>query len=366
MKIFFIGGIADRSPGSEAALTAFCEKAGTLLGDSPHQVVLCSCQPGSADRAVLEGIARATSGKQRGRIIVHRPDHAVVRQQWRNVQDRLALTPQFHDHHGPELYLRNDSKKPSKEGLRLAYLLCQLKAMEESDVVVALGGKSDGASALLLAIARDRTSAILPYRFLGGVAEHTYRRLEKYLNDRLGQEGIEKLSEPAAGAGSILELIKSLQGPPMNASPRVFLSYAWARPEYADMVEVILRRHPNVTVFRDERNIEQADRIDDRIEREIRQECNIFIVLWGREYVESPNCFDELALWTKHHGYQNLFLLRFDQTRPVWPTLRNSAGDRGTFRANWPVVSVDRRSLRQLVSEIIDNFTNQRSAGGSS
>src|SRR5262249_14951527 len=128
------------------------------------------------------------------------------------------------------------------------------------------------------------------------------------------------------------------------------------------LVEAILRRHNNVTVFRDERDIHQGEQIDARIRQEIQKMCNIFIALWGREYVESPYCHDEMELRIMHGHMENLYLLRFNDTRPVWRPLRQNPEDRETFYAKWPLVGNDRQKIEKALWEILNDF-RQRAAG---
>jgi hypothetical protein len=52
-------------------------------------------------------------------------------------------------------------------------------------VLVVVGGKTDGPSALLLPIAREQGKTTVPYRFLGGTAERAFQQLEGDLKARL-------------------------------------------------------------------------------------------------------------------------------------------------------------------------------------
>jgi hypothetical protein len=47
--------------------------------------------------------------------------------------------------------------------------------------------------------------------------------------------------------------------------------------------------------------------------------------------------------WHKLFGLDNLYLLRFDKTRPVWTLLRRSPTDLNEFVRKWPMVDVSER-----------------------
>ncbi len=368
MKVFVLGGVTldkdedeKRWEDEKGKLQRFCGVLGRLLGESEHQIVLCSCHPSSADYLVLEGLRDSPKGRTTERkLIVHRPDDEVIRKDWQDVKrDFGIVSPVFQNHRGPEFRAKDGKTIESPEGLKLAFLLCQIKAKDDCDVILTVGGKLDGPAVLLLAMAREQGRIILPYRFLGGAAERTYEKLEVALRSRLGSDGIEKLSEIEEGASAALELIGKLSGALITAPARVFLSYPWKKSEYADLVEAILRRNERVTVFRDEKDIRQGESIDSRIEEEIRTKCSIFIALWCREYVESPYCHDEMELWLKHRKMQNFYLLRFDETRPVWRSLRNQEDDRETFNALWLLVGTERVKVVKALDDILRDFKDR-------
>jgi TIR domain len=364
MKVFIIGGVTGPDPTEKGVLEEFCLALGRELGDSSHQIVLCSCQPGSADRAVLEGLKGSPGRQSPMKLIVHRPEDKMIREQWRVLRKEIGLVkPQFHNHRGPDFRAKGGKEVASWEGLRLAFLLCQIKALDDCDVVLAVGGKTEGPAVLLLAVAREKGRVILPYRFLGGAAERTFAQVEGELTKRLDSDDLEKLSYVGEGAAAALDLLEKLSGARITAPARIFLSYSWRRAEYADLVEALLRRRERVTVFRDERDVRQGERIDVRVEDEIKNRCSVFLALWCREYVESPYCHDELELWIEHRGRENLYLLRFDETRPVWRSLRKQPEDRETFYALWPSVGTDREKVDLRLGDIIHDFESRMVKG---
>ena len=355
MKVFILGGTASSDRTEPATLQSFSHELGATLGETSHRIMLCSCHPGSADRGVLEGLQTTVGRSAAGKLIVHRPEDNELRAAWQEIESNLALVAtEFHTHRGPD-FRRHGTSEIDKDALSLSYLLCQISAIRDCDLVLTVGGRADGSASLALAIARDEQSLILPYRFLGGAAEDAFLRLEDRLKGRLNSNEIDALSDPHIGARVAGTLIDKLGRARPAAAPRVFLSYPWKRSDYADLVEAVLRRFDQLTVFRDERDIRKGESISERVEQEIRDNCDIFIALWCREYVESPFCHDEMRLWLDAHRGENLFLLRFDDTRPVWHWLRATETDRETFRANWPVVGAERIHVESAIRAILDD-----------
>lgn len=356
MKIFVIGGI-NRGNNELDTLNEFCKQLGIILGDSEHQIVLCSEHPGSADRALLAGIKESSGIKTDKKVIVHRPDDPLIRKNWKSLEkDNGLINPEYNSHKGPDFRGKDGKSVSSYEGLKLAFLLCQIQALNDCDVLISIGGKKDGSAILLLSIARQQSKIIIPYRFLGGAAEYAYNQLEGELKARIGKSLVEKLYDQQDGPSAILEILDRLQGVQPGSPPRIFLSYAWRSAEHADLIEAILRRFSNVTVFRDERDILQGESINQIIQEEIKAKCNIFIALWCSDYVKSPYCHDEMNLWIKHRRFEQLHLIRFDNTRPVWTALRDFPDNREEFRAKWPRVGKNRAEIEKILSDIIYAF----------
>lgn len=366
MKILIIGSEGDLGSNGAAILARFCEQLGKEVRASSHQILLCSEQKSSADYQVLKGMVGAPGQLGGDRVIVHRPDDPTIRASWEALEVDLQLQHQlnYSSHLGPT-FRAPDGSVASIEGLRLSFLLCQLAALKESDAVVAVGGRTDGAAAVLLAIAREQRKPILPFRFLGGEAERIYNQIEGELRVRLDYDA-EKLSHADRGAASILNLLNRIESPKGvsrdKASPRIFLSYSWRRGDHADLVEAILRRRQNVFLFRDETGIRSGESITAKINLELEKQCNVFLSLWSREYVESPQCFDEMHLWQKRdHNLERFYLLRFDDTRPVWPILRKTERDLSDFDRNWPMIDLTKG--RAVIEKVLIDFIDRMMTG---
>jgi hypothetical protein len=141
---------------------------GSHLGQkSAVRIVVCSAHPSSADAAVVEGFAR-TSADIPGNVIVHHPlddrpglkPGESIAEQWKTLIARTGLAR-------PQMRQNSEARVLDNSGLSNAFLLCQIRALrEDTDVVVALGGRRDASTAQLLAIARGsfRLFHSLPWR----------------------------------------------------------------------------------------------------------------------------------------------------------------------------------------------------------
>jgi hypothetical protein len=360
MKIFILGSKSDLETAKRDLLDNFCHKLGEQIARSDHAIIVCSAERSAADFQVIRGIAAAHLPETSRKLIVHRPDDETIKNDWRELERELSLSSlEYFSHTGPH-FRKEDGSISSQEGLLNCFLLCQMGALKECDLVVAIGGRSEGSASVILAIAREQRKPILPFRFLGGAAESVFNKIEGDLRQNLGND-VEKLGHQDDGASAFLSLIERLQARTSTRLPaelRFFLSYSWQRGEYADLVEAFLRRLDNISLFRDEHEIPSGGSITAKVELELTNRCNVFLALWGREYVESPHCYDEMHLWYSLRGLDSLYLLRFDNTRPVWPFLRKSPEDTNDFARKWPIVNISKRrsilenELREFIKEL--------------
>lgn len=317
MRFFVIGGVAcDKiEPGfteQSALLERTCHRLGGAIRAAGHAAILCSVFSGSADIDVLRGMASAVTDRPLD-IDLHYPDGPDVRSRVEEVVRELHLI-------GLRRYPHPPPQADTQEAWAYAWLLCQLHALDECHVVVALGGKTDRTASLLLLLAEGRRKSILPATFLGGAAEQAYYRRRYELEDRFGEklailrtpdsiENIVQLAEQIATSG---ERNRRIAGP-----LRFFISYPRARPAEADHVEMILRRR-NMMVYRDETEFGAGHEIPAEI-TEALHAADVFVALWCQEYACSPWCFDELeqALERRSRGKIELWMLCIDETRMV-------------------------------------------------
>lgn len=316
MKIFVIGGKVTRGEAAVASQSALLKKACAQIGRSlvlgTHTILLCSPFADTADFGVLKGVV-ATEGGRDTRIEFHFVDSPDVRERLDQVISELRLTRVSRIPHPPP-------QTKDAQALSYAWLLCQLNALESSQVTIAIGGNPDGASNMLILLAEGKQKAILPLPFLGGAAKQAFDRCHYELKDRLGTSfsELKKVSaaKNAAKYAEILAIAKTASTP-RNSSPRFFISYARDRQSDADYVEILLRRR-KLQVFRDETDFGAGHAIPQAI-REAIFEANVFVALWSAEYACSPWCFDEMEIALDRHagGALDVWLLRTDKTRVV-------------------------------------------------
>lgn len=312
-----IGGLPsdcrDFSSEDQKTLARTCRELGKQLARAGHEILLCSPFEDSADIHVLRGAADLGCALD-NRVRFFFMDSPPVRERLNAEVSSLGL----------HRVVRVPSPPPQmddKQAQRYAWLLCQLNAMESSQVVIALGGNPNGAANMLLLLADGKQKSMLPLPFLGGAAKLAFDRRRYELRDRLG-EAVEELQDEAciAKTSGLVEAVAARSGSGETLetdSPLFFISYARDRQGEADFVETLLRRR-NVRVFRDESDFGAGHSIPSII-REAIFEANVFVVLWSSAYACSPWCFDELelALDRQAEGGLKLWILRVDETRIV-------------------------------------------------
>lgn len=346
MNIFIVGSNIDINKSD--AFKTVTESIGFALGKTLHNIVLCSAYDGSADFYILKGLAKSNSGEVKNNVIVHRPANKEIKDQWKKAKEIFKINSIDEISHAGIDILDSNSRS-------LAFLYCQIKAIEISDVVIFIGGSLSGSARFISTIAMQQKLLIIPLRFFEGVGEYLFNKLEGDLRSYYSSSLIEKLSDPDEISVAITELIEYKKEIKKRTDIRVFLSYSWRRSDLADCVEAILRRRSNVTLFRDEKDIKQAESINETIELEIKDKSDIFMALWCKDYIESPYCYDELMMWLRSRGKSNLYLLRFDKTRPVWPELRIDKNNRSEFNALWPEVGETREQIELALNKLIDS-----------
>jgi len=321
MKIFIVGGtsVSTSDPmydDQSRVLNLSMERIGRELVSAGHDLLVCSPFAGSADLAAVKGIAEILNKTDSRSVEFHCPDSPDVERELTGLADSLRLKPfRVYSHPLP-------TDEHGKGQWSYGWLLAQLSAMDRSQAVVAIGGKVEGSSSLLLALAEGQRKPVLPFIFLEGAAAQAFQRrryeLEDVLQDKLSAlQYVERMTDVGILLESVIthRLIKSMKEVPV----RFFLSYPKCRPQEADFVEITLRRR-NFEVYRDERNFGAGRSLPGEITESIHR-ANVFVAIWCREYACSPWCFDEFELAIKRG--KTLWLLCVDDTRIVPPAARN-------------------------------------------
>lgn len=325
LRVFIVGGEVDESP-SDFDWREFGRRIGLLIGKSEHKAVLCSYHDSSLDYHVLTGISESNSLTKKQKVIVHHPESPFISDSWHKLVSKLnILEPEYNSYESIKFIDEVAGKILDRDLMQRAYLLSQLQALNESDAMVVVGGKIDGSAIMTISLAIKKDMPILPLPFFGGAARYAFDRQSRKLIEVFGRQVIEKFKNPSQLEAVFLPMIDKIYDLGKKKKRlKVFISYAWSRAELADFIEALLRRRNDVEIFRDEMDIRVGKNISRTIDYEIINGCDIFIALWCSDYVQSPYCYDEVDLWVKNRHDENLYILLLDNTRPVWPSLRDS------------------------------------------
>lgn len=352
MKLFIIGSTPckSESPGhllERKRLTEACFTIGRSIAAAQHDVAVCSPFADSADFDILKGISSSPNADEIT-IDFNFVDTPSVRKALETTITELQLKKVNRIPHEPP-------RQIDEQGMRYAWLLCQLRALESSHATIAIGGNPDGAANMLLQLADGNRKPLLPLPFMGGAALFAYERRKYELEDYLSEDI--KLLQDENAVGKIIPLISKLKSRKLSKitsshskrSPKFFISYSRARQAEADHVETLLRRR-NLTVTRDESDFGAGHSIPANIRDSIHQ-CDIFIAMWCQEYACSPWCFDELELALDRHEAAKirLWIFRTDETRIV----PKRARDLNSFSVK------SRQELEGRIIELLSRDLNQ-------
>lgn len=325
MRVFIIGGATGDSSDTYD-WKDFGKRIGSLLGQSEHRAVLCSPHNSSLDFHVLTGVSESTCTDRNTKIVVHHPESTYISDSWYELAKELNISdPEYNSYESPKFINDINGEIFDKNLMQRAYLLCQLQALNDSDVMVIVGGTVEGSAIMTISLAIKKGIPILPLPFFGGAARYAFDRESRRLTETFGKQTVERFKNPNQLENIFLPMLEKIHNSKKGKKPlRVFISYAWSRAELADFIEALLRRRNGVDLFRDEMDIKYGTNIRESIDEEIMKSCDIFIALWCCDYVQSPYCYDEIEMWMAHRGHKNLYILKLDDTRPVWPKLRDS------------------------------------------
>ena len=341
MRIFILGSNNGLNEDECINFAKFCRNLGKELARHRIEIILCSPYRDSADRNILSGLNNEDNLYLR--IELHYPKYTKIESEWQNViaEEMLSLDMFTHMMHPYEPEL--------EEGIRFSWLYSQIQALNNSDIVIVIGGKIDGTANLLLRIAEGQKKDIIPIRLFGGLALQVFYRNYYKLIDIWGNE-LHLLEEQDAQSLLVDNILfhKSSKLKPLPKNPVFFLSYPRARPQEADFIEMQLRRR-GLTVIRDDNDINESIDISNAIQESINK-ADVFIALWCKEYACSPWCFDELttAVRKKQKDEYSIWLLCLDETRIVHPEARQLLYFRVTTR----------EEVQGRVSTLLDKLLN--------
>lgn len=310
-SVFVIGGVTGETkhPDFETSrLQIACLELGRALASAGVQMIVCSPFPDSADYYAVTGYARSRLG---GVIQFHSPRHPDVEQKHRDLLDILGDSR-------PEIVVWGHPGPENTEAWPQAWLLSQLQALEQADVVVAIGGKVSKTANTLLHLAEGRRLPVIPFTFLGGAAQRAFarydwRRLHPNIDAQvLGRED---------GVGKVIELANQMLSDAVSFENRLissphtfFVSRAKEDSAFADELIKYLQQ-AGFEVGSGDLSISTEKMVQASIEQSILK-SDVCIVLWSRHYALSPWCYDELqfSLERQNAGQLVTWLFNLDDS----------------------------------------------------
>lgn len=317
MRIFILGGRPDDCTEQDKdVLDDYCRRLGAAVRAAGHSVIVCSVYEGSADLPFLQGMAGAAVEGEPD-VTICFPDDDQVESEVRAFSRTLPFTLLMSPVRTPVL---TSATRP------YAYLLCQLLAVDRSDVVIAVGGRSDGPVPMLLRLAESKQKAIVPVTALRGAAQSYYQsKREQYRHQSDVLSSLDRVEDVVALLGP------GAMRPGSLSDTIFFISYCRRNAKQADIVENVLRRR-GAALFRDEEGIAAGEDWSRRLEGELAR-ATIFVALWSTEYACSPRCFEEMEAALGRDPSVRIWLTRLDETEVTFPRARELNHLAGTTRA---------------------------------
>lgn len=341
-SVFVIGGQTGETADADAELPRLHQASlllGRVLAKAGAQLIVCSPFPDSVDYYAALGYSDAKSG---GVIQFHSPTHSRVEEKrhlLRKTLGRPGLVIQDWNYPGPESNEEDAWFQP--------WFLAQIQALEKADVVVALGGKVSQTASTILHLAEAKGIPIIPFAFLGGVAQRVYDRRDwsrlhpgfdaSILKDVDGIDHTIKIANQL--------LVDRMQLGESSERPKVvFISFAHQNAEMANVLRVALVSL-GIEVLVGDDEIRPDQMIPATIEQAVLR-SDVCAVLWSRQYALSPWCYDELsmAINRKEYGKIKVWLFNLDDS-PIVPALARRL----------PAVSVrNAQAMQQCVRELLE------------
>lgn len=319
-SVYVIGGVTGETtyPDYEKSqLAHVCEQLGQAVAKAGAELVVCSPFPDSADLHTVIGYVQSGVGRV---VHLHSPRHPEVAEKQTAMLDMLGTG------HGTEIknwYYPGPEDDDSREQ---AWLLCQIQALEEADVVISIGGRVSKTASTVLHLAEARRKPIVPFAFLGGASRRAYQRRDwarvhpgldhRRLMDRDAVADAMKIADELVTAR--LRTPHNYRWPPR----RVFISRARPDAQFAKALEAYLTG-AGITALIGERELRPDRMVNPTIEDAVLS-ADLFVVLWSRSYALSRFCYDEIELALRRHevGELQLWIVNLDGSDIVPPAAR--------------------------------------------
>ncbi|MFE0258196.1 TIR domain-containing protein [Streptomyces sp. NPDC059010] len=319
-SVYVIGGVTGETnyPDYETPeLTHVCEQLGQAVAKAGAELIVCSPFPDSADLHTVIGYVRSGVGRI---VHLHSPRHPEVAEKQARMVEMLGGG---HDTEIRNWYYPGPEDEDSKEQ---AWLLCQIQALEEADVVIAIGGRVSKTANTVLHLAEARRKPIVPFAFLGGASRRAYERRDwariypaldhRRLMDRNAVADAMKIADQMLTAR--LRTHHNYNWPPR----RVFISRARPDADFAQALEAHLSG-AGIRALIGERELRPDRMVNPTIEDAVLS-ADLFVVLWSRSYALSRFCYDEIELALRRHkvGELQLWIINLDGSDIVPPEAR--------------------------------------------
>ncbi|MFD5056025.1 TIR domain-containing protein [Streptomyces tendae] len=319
-SVYVLGGVTGETtyPDYEQSqLAHVCEQLGQAVARAGAELVVCSPFPDSADLHAVIGYVQSGAGRI---VHLHSPRHPEVAERQ---TEMLAMLGSGHDTEIKNWYYPGPEDDDSREQ---AWLLCQIQAMEEADVVIAVGGRVSKTANTVLHLAEARRKPIVPFAFLGGASRRAYQRRDwaavypalehRRLMDRDAVPDAMKIADRLVTAR--LRTPHNYRWPPR----RVFISRARPDAAFAQALETYLSG-AGITALVGEKELRPDRMVNPTIEDAVLS-ADLFVVLWSRSYALSRFCYDEIELALRRHavGEIQLWIISLDGSDIVPPEAR--------------------------------------------
>jgi nucleoside phosphorylase len=321
-SVYVIGGVTEETEYpdyEEAELAEFCRRLGATIAEAGSDLIVCSPIPDSADFHALLGYVQTGVGRT---VHLHAPRHPYVSN--KEAELRAMLGPvrasqiQNWFHPGPE------SEDPNALGQ--AWLLCQLMALDEADVVISVGGRVSNNANTILHLAEVRQKPLVPFEFLGGASRRAFNRRKwaraypgldyLKLKDKDAVDDAMRLADHIVTAR--MREVRGYSWPPRH----VFVSRARVDSAFARQLDTYLSG-VGLNVLLGEQVLASNQVVESAIRDAVLQ-CDLFIVLWSRSFAASRFCYDEIELALERYrtGELQLWIINLDGSDVVPPGAR--------------------------------------------
>jgi hypothetical protein len=281
-RILFKGSV--RFSGADApAIQSAAEALGYAAAAGAHTILLGSESKNTIDLYAERGVERFCRAfpNRTAKIEIHRPD-----------DDKVPFR---------ELTLRNlelvrrsyRSVVGKRDTQDMSWIVAHVGALDESDVLILIGGASG--TELSGRVAIERRWTVLPVASFGGAAQRLFETAT--IDLRRQAEIASKLhflkspwrDDSAAGLVGLVEQLVLRDAP-----HAYFMSYSHPDSIAADRIELLLLRQGR-SVLRDERDVAPGMALDEWITTRIAM-ASTFLAVHSAAYARSDYCRGELAL----------------------------------------------------------------------